>query len=299
MENDLSRSRSPLARRNRGTDRGGGARGRRGRARVNHARGRDANQPPINWSSTYQAPEPPPFNEPHPEPTSRFQDVQEKDYFEHLFNNEMWEIIVSETNHYYEQQKASDPDHHKTEWHPVTKGEVQALVGMLILMGIVRLPRFLMYWESDQLIHQESIANIMPRTRFFQIWRYFHLEDNSKAAAPGTVGHDKIYRIRNFLTIISRNVEREYRLSRDISIDETMVPHKGPLSFKQYIKNKPTRWGIKLWVLCEAETGYVYRFQVYLGKQGGHPETNLARRVVRDLTVTEHDRNHHLYMDNF
>ena len=139
----------------------------------------------------------------------------------------------------------------------------------------------------------------MLRTHFFQIWRYFLLENNSKAAAPGTVGDDKIYRIRNFLTIISRNVEREYRLSRDISIDETMVPHKGRLSFKQYIKNKPTRWGIKLWVLCEAETGYVYRFQVYLGKQEGNLETNLARRVVRDLTVTEHDRNHHLYMDNF
>ena len=187
MENDLSRSRSPLARRNRGTARGRGARGRRGRARVNHARGRDATQPPINWSSTYQAPEPPPFNELHPGPTSRFQDVQEKDYFEHLFNNEMWKIIVSETNRYYEQQKASDPDHHKTEWHPVTKGEVQAFVGMLILMGIVRLPRFQMYWESDQLIHQESIANIMPRTRFFQNWRYFHLEDNFKAAAPGGI----------------------------------------------------------------------------------------------------------------
>ena len=48
--------------------------------------------------------------------------MQEKDYFEHLFNNEMWEIIVSD----------------------VTKGEVQAFVGMLILMGIVRLPRFQM-----------------------------------------------------------------------------------------------------------------------------------------------------------
>lgn len=39
-------------------------------------------------------------------PILGLQDMQEKDYFEHLFNNEMWEIIVSETNHYYEQQKA-------------------------------------------------------------------------------------------------------------------------------------------------------------------------------------------------
>lgn len=129
---------------------------------------------------------------------------------------------------------------------------------------------------------------------FFHIWGYFHL-----AAAPGTVGHDKIYRFRKFLTIISRNVEREYRLSRDISINETMVLHKGRLSFKQYIRNNPTRWDIKQWVLCEDETGYVYRFQVYLGKHKGNPETNVARRVVCGLTVREHDRNHHLYMDNF
>lgn len=177
----------------------------------------------------------------------------------------------------------------------MTKGEAQAFVGMVILMGIVRLPRFEMYCESDQQTHQESIENIMPRTCFFfQIWGYFHL-----AAAPGTVGHDKIYRFRKFLTIISRNVEREYRLSRDISINETMVLHKGRLSFKQYIRNNPTRWDIKQWVLCEDETGYVYRFQVYLGKHKGNPETNVARRVVCGLTVREHDRNHHLYMDNF
>ena len=78
-----------------------------------------------------------------------------------------------------------------------------------------------------------------------------------------------------------------------------MVPHKGRLSFKQYVKNKPTRWGIKLWVLCEAETGYIFRFQVYLGKEEGNMETNVVRRVVRDLTITEHDKNHHSYMDNF
>ena len=101
------------------------------------------------------------------------------------------------------------------------------------------------------------------------------------------------------MNIISRNISREYKLSRDIAIDETMVPHKGRLSFKQYIKNKPTQWGIKLWVLSESLTGYVYKFQVYLGKEGGNAEKNLARRVVRDLTAPIEGNNHHLYMDNF
>ena len=77
-----------------------------------------------------------------------------------------------------------------------------------------------------------------------------------------------------------------------------MVPHKGRLSFKQYIKNKPTQWGIKLWTLSESQTGYVYKFQVYLGKEGG-PEHHLARRVVKDLTAPIEGNSHHLYMDNF
>ncbi|XP_031549902.1 piggyBac transposable element-derived protein 4-like [Actinia tenebrosa] len=119
------------------------------------------------------------------------------------------------------------------------------------------------------------------------------------SSTKGTEGYDKIYRIRNYLTMLGENIRREYQLSREISIDETMIPHKGRLSYKQYIKNKPTKWLIKLWVLSEATTGYVYRFQVYLGKVEGNPEQHLAKRVVRDLTITEANKNHHLYMDNF
>lgn len=122
----------------------------------------------------------------------------------------------------------------------------------------------------------------MSQTRLLQIWRYFHLADNSCAVPRGSPGFDKTYRVREFLNLILRNSQQLYRLDREITIDETMVPHKGRLSFKQYIKNKPIRWGIKLWVLCEAKTGYVYNFDVYLGKERER-EHNLAQRVVKKL----------------
>jgi len=118
----------------------------------------------------------------------------------------------------------------------------------------------------------------------------------------GEPGFDKVYRMREFLNLILRNSQRLYKLDREVAIDETMVPHKGRLSFKQYIKNKPTRWGIKLWVLCEAKTGYVYNFDVYLGnfsKEEGNVEHNLARRVVKQLVSLIENKFHHLYMVNF
>lgn len=45
-----------------------------------------------------------------------------------------------------------------------------------------------------------------------------------------------------------------------------MVAHKGRLSYKQYMNAKPTKWGIKIWMLAESPTGYIYKFDVYLGK---------------------------------
>ena len=45
-----------------------------------------------------------------------------------------------------------------------------------------------------------------------------------------------------------------------------MIPFKGRLSFKQYIKNKPVKWWMKAFVLSDATNGYVYRMQIYTGK---------------------------------
>ncbi|XP_064598403.1 piggyBac transposable element-derived protein 4-like [Liolophura sinensis] len=45
-----------------------------------------------------------------------------------------------------------------------------------------------------------------------------------------------------------------------------MVPWKGRLSFKQYLPNKPDRFELKLYVLCEGNSGYISRYEVYTGK---------------------------------
>lgn len=50
--------------------------------------------------------------------------------------------------------------------------------------------------------------------------------------------------------------------------------------------SKPARYGIKIWVLCDARSSYAWKMQVYTGKHDkrGPPEKNLAARVVLDLT---------------
>ena len=156
-----------------------------------------------------------------------------------MFTDDVWDMIVTETNRYYDQQAASKPNKHNRKWDTVTKDEMDAFIGIMIHMEIVKLPSMTIYWSTDNLVHQESVSSVMTQTRFFQIWRYFHLGDNAKSLPREDPGFDKIYRVRQFLDIIVENAKRLYRLDKDVSIDETMVPHKGCLSFKQYIKNNP------------------------------------------------------------
>ena len=50
-----------------------------------------------------------------------------------------------------------------------------------------------------------------------------------------------------------------------------MIGYKGWLSFLQYmyIPNKPTKWGVKAWVLADSVSGYTWNLQIYTGKEEG------------------------------
>ena len=85
------------------------------------------------------------------------------------------------------------------------------------------------------------------------------------------------------------------------AIDEAMIPFKGRLKFKQYMKDKPTKWGIKVFVLADSQTGYVKRLQVYTGKglDSCVSDVGLCTRVVLDLLEGFDHTGLQLYTDNF
>lgn len=66
------------------------------------------------------------------------------------------------------------------------------------------------------------------------------------------------------------------------------------------MKDKPTKWGIKVWVLADATNGYVKRLQVYTGKDEGiQSGIGLCSRVVLGLVQGLETSGLHLYTDNY
>lgn len=70
------------------------------------------------------------------------------------------------------------------------------------------------------------------------------------------------YRMRKLtpiLNILKENFQKVMVPGKNICADETLVPFRGKLGFKQYIKNMQHKFGIKLFKLC-TEGGYTYNW---------------------------------------
>lgn len=89
-----------------------------------------------------------------------------------------------------------------------------------------------------------------------------------------------------------------YVPAQNLSIDEQMIRTKCRVSFIQYMPKKPKKFGLKVWVLCEALTGYTLQFQVYTGKIENVVE-NLGYWVVFDLIKLYLNKGYRVYFDNF
>ena len=84
-----------------------------------------------------------------------------------------------------------------------------------------------------------------------------------------------------------------------VSVDERMVASKGRSGIRQYMPDKPTKWGYKLWVIADSQTAYTYDFDVYVGAERVPSGHGLGYDVVMSLCSTLVDQGYHVYFDNF
>lgn len=109
--------------------------------------------------------------------------------------------------------------------------------------------------------------------------------------------------MRPILDHLDSKFQENYILSKDICIDESLTLWKGRLNFRQYIRSKAAKFGIKTFELCESATGYVWSFLVYAGKQSSMDSLNpyllKSTSVVLKLINPLLNKGYRLFMDNW
>ena len=196
-------------------------------------------------------------------------------------------------------KREHDPDNNRGAWSDTTLEELKAFYGLSLLMGSMQFDREEMYWSNNNKhwLVGSSFGEVMTRTRFTQIKRYLHFSDDTQIANQ----NDKLFKVRLILDNLRKSFQEEYIPHREVSVDEAMIPFKGQLGMKQYMKDKPVKFGIKMWVAADAVSAYCYNFEVYIGKNNDIVNKNLgmAAKVVIGLTKSLEKKGYVIYTDNF
>lgn len=147
----------------------------------------------------------------------------------------------------------------KFKWFELTEAELyQCSVGILKLFSI-----------PCSLVHVLCLQKVISRDRFFAITWKIHMSDPTKDTIndckKDTDNSDCLHRIRPLYDSVCVACKSVYHSQQTLSVDESMEATKAASTQKQYTKNKPTKWGIKLFVLMD-NTDYTVDFSIYTGR---------------------------------
>ena len=120
----------------------------------------------------------------------------------------------------------------------------------------------------------------MQRDRLKAIMALLHVVDPA-TEVPG----DKLRKVESFVDYFKTSCSELYWPRQNVAIDERMVKSRHRSGIRQYIKDKPNQWGIRLWVLADSSNGYTIDYNIYIGKAAGRDvsEHGLSYDVVMKL----------------
>ena len=230
--------------------------------------------------------------EPFPDPP--VEEVSPLQYFKLFFDDQLISHIADQSNLYAVQQTGRS--------HNTNSNEIEQYIGILLMMGIIKLPQYRMYWSTGTRI--PIVATAMSVNRFDKIKRFFHCNDNDKVLPKGDPKYDKLQKVRPVIESVLKKCKTIPPEERH-SVDEQIIPTKCRSGVKQYLPKKPHKWGIKVWARCGV-SGIVYDFQVYTGAGSGAgdddntPNLGVGGNVVKHLTSSLPSHvGHKVYFDNY
>lgn len=220
--------------------------------------------------------------------------------FQLFFSTTVIDTLVKNTNAYGEKKSQTQ----KESWVPVTTADMYSFICLVLYMGIVPLKTLREFWRGSRLFSLPFPASVMPCRRFLSISSSLHMNNPAVEAAndqkKGTSGYDRLCKIKPLYEQILEACHTFFHPYQHISIDERMVPTKARIGFKQYIKNKPIKWGFKLFVLADSSCGYTLNFFVYGGREGQPSGKGLGYdAVMRLLNIPFLGKGYKLYVDSF
>ena len=145
------------------------------------------------------------------------------------------------------------------------------------------------------MLHTPIFGQIMFRDRYIHILRCLHFHDNKEIVnhplvkIKSAIGHEQ----SKFSAVLIPG--------KNLCIDESLLLWKGRLRFKQYIPLKRNRFGIKLCMIVDCETGFVLGFVVYTGADTDYKtfDSGATGDIVAHFLQPYFYKGHVVYINNW
>ncbi|GMF52833.1 unnamed protein product [Phytophthora fragariaefolia] len=191
----------------------------------------------------------------------------------------LWRRIATESNNYYNQNLNARVDKmyaaqqargeegsradvllRETKRHAKIQPEdIVHCIGLLVAkMLSPHKRRFADHWATTPTgaLPKGTFGSFVRKSRFDQIMQNLHFTNNASAHAET----DRAWTVRSVVDTLQKTFASGFKVPPVLAFDEAMIPSRSRHNItRQFMKDKPHKWGTKVFMTCCANTAYCFR----------------------------------------
>ena len=189
--------------------------------------------------------------------------------FKIFFSDKLIQYIVRATSTYAEIIISSPHVQERLEntkkrllklWKPESLDEMWVYIAVILTMCIIKKPQYSLHWSKNHLFNTTIFPRLMRCNHCVRIRQMLHF-----LYPKAEEQNDTLQKLRIMINYLIERFKGNYILEKNIAVDEYLSLWKSHLSFRIYIPTKRERYGVKLFMLCERNTGYHSNFIICTG----------------------------------
>ncbi|POM74127.1 Hypothetical protein PHPALM_8960 [Phytophthora palmivora] len=191
--------------------------------------------------------------------------------FFYFMQPSLWEQLAAASNDYFRQNKQPALEKKKPQFkvkerekikeeqnriEDINVRELCVFIGILVARTVApNMEKLENHWKKtdEGAIPRGCFGQFMVRDRFMHLSRNLYFSDNTDQRAL----IDRSWKIRPVITALQQRFQLGYTPPPTKAFDEAMLPSQPSFNrMRVFIKDKPHRWGTKLFMLCCSTTAY-------------------------------------------